>query len=110
MTAIDISTLSLDELNTLQKDVDKAVRNYEKRRKQEALAAAAATAKEMGFSLSDLVGDKAISASKGRVNPPKYRHPENPDVTWTGKGRQPAWIKEAVAKGQPLDELLIIKD
>ena len=110
MSTIDLSSLNLDELKTLQKDVEKAIRNYEKVRKAEALAAAEAKVKEMGFTLAELLGDKAASSGKGKINPPKYRHPENPEITWTGKGRQPAWIKDAVDQGKSLDDFLIIKD
>ena len=57
----------------------------------------------MGFSLSDLVGSKRMR--KGGI--PKYRHPDDPTVTWTGKGRRPDWIKSALAEGKSLDDLLI---
>jgi DNA-binding protein H-NS len=30
-------------------------------------------------------------------------------VTWSGRGRQPGWIKEALAKGKGLDDFLIGK-
>lgn len=107
MASIDLSKLDLDELKQLQKDVEKAVKNFEARRKQEALAAAEATAREMGFSLSELMGD--APKGKGAANPPKYRHPENQEVTWTGRGRQPAWIKEGLEAGKSLDDFLIAR-
>ena len=107
MASIDLSKLDLDELKQLQKDVEKAVKNFEARRKQEALAAAEATAREMGFSLSELMSD--APKGKGAANPPKYRHPENPEVTWTGRGRQPAWIKEGLESGKSLDDFLIAR-
>jgi DNA-binding protein H-NS len=25
----------------------------------------------------------------------KYRHPENPELTWTGRGKEPKWLIEA---------------
>ena len=109
MANINLDTLSLEELKALRKDTDKAIANYEKRKRQEALAAAEAAAKESGFSLAELLGDVKSGKGKSTVNPPKYRHPENPELTWTGKGRQPAWIKEAVDAGKPLDDYLIGK-
>lgn len=105
MADIDLNSLTLDELKKLQKDVNKAVESYEDRRKQEARAAVEAKAREMGFSLSELSDG---TAKKGRTpRPPKYRHPENPSLTWSGRGRQPGWIKEALANGTSLDEFLI---
>lgn len=107
MAKIELDTLSLDELQQLRKDADKAIADYEKRKRQEALAAAEAAALASGYSLSELIGDVKVRKDKGRINPPKYSHPENPKLTWTGKGRQPAWIKEAIGAGKPMDELLI---
>ena len=74
MSAIELDTMSLEELKKLRKDVDAAIKSFEDRKKKAALAELEAKAAELGFNLSDLTG----SAAKGRkVNPPKYRHPEN---------------------------------
>ena len=105
MPDINLNDMSPDELKQLRKDLDKAIENYDVRRKQDARAAAEAKAREMGFSLSELVDG---SAKKGKTpKPPKYRHPENPSLTWSGRGRQPDWIKEALENGRSKDEFLI---
>ena len=55
-----------------------------------------------GFSLKELTG-VSPARSKGRTkNPPKYRHPENPEITWTGRGRKPQWIKDAESEGKDI--------
>jgi DNA-binding protein H-NS len=41
--------------------------------------------------------------------PPKYRNPDNPAETWTGRGRQPKWIAAKLADGVALNMLLIEK-
>lgn len=104
MNTLDVYALSKDELLKLQKELEKAIRSFEDRRRNEALAAAEAKAKEMGFSLSELVGTRA---RRNNANPPKYQHPENPAKTWTGRGRQPDWIKEGLKSGKSLDAFLI---
>ncbi len=105
MADIDLDALSLDELKKLRKDVNKAVENYESRRKQDARAAVEATAREMGYSLSELTDGSSKSGKTPR--PAKYAHPENPSLTWSGRGRQPKWIKEALEDGTSLDTFLI---
>jgi len=30
---------------------------------------------------------------------PKFRHPEDPKITWSGVGRRPKWIEEALRSG-----------
>lgn len=106
MSDIDLSSLSLDELKVLQKRVNKAVETFAERQKQEALAALEMKAREMGFSLSELTGATKKSKSVGA---PKYSNPTDPSLTWTGKGRQPNWIKEGLSAGKSLDDFLIAK-
>ena len=38
---------------------------------------------------------------------PLYRNPENPAETWSGRGRPPAWVREALEAGLDLDVLEI---
>ena len=99
---MNLETLSLDELKDLRKQVEGAIKGFEKRRKKEALAAAQKAAQEHGFSLEDILSEKG--SAKGL---PKYANPADPGQTWTGRGRQPGWVKEALAKGQSLDDLAI---
>jgi DNA-binding protein H-NS len=99
----DLETLSLKELKQLHKDVLKAIANFEGRKKAEARAKVDAVAKEMGFSLTELLG--ADSRTGRAPSEAKYRHPEKPDLTWSGRGRKPNWLLEAVSAGTPLEEL-----
>lgn len=109
MDNIDLSKMSLDELQALQKNVTRALANYEERKRLEAIAALEAKAKEMGFSLAELTGATAKKKTPKALGVPKYAHPENPSVTWTGRGRQPAWIKEGLEAGRSLEDFLIAK-
>lgn len=38
---------------------------------------------------------------------PKFRNPELPSETWSGRGRQPRWVIELLAAGISLDECRI---
>jgi DNA-binding protein H-NS len=38
-----------------------------------------------------------------------YRNPCNSAETWTGRGRQPKWVREALARGLRLEDLTINK-
>jgi hypothetical protein len=38
----------------------------------------------------------------------RYRHPDHPTtLTWSGRGRQPKWVREWVEGGKSLDDLLV---
>ncbi|SER82426.1 DNA-binding protein H-NS [Tranquillimonas rosea] len=100
----DLQSMSKKELEDLRAAVDKALKDYDARKKAEARKAAEEAAKVHGFSLDDLVSGKVTGAQK---NPPKYRNPDDPKKTWTGRGRQPAWIKEALDSGRSLEDFRI---
>lgn len=105
MADIDLNALSLTELKQLEKNVAKAITSFEDRRKSEARAKVAELARELGFSFDELAGSAPIR--KRAASEPKYRHPENAEITWSGRGRKPAWIVEALAAGKSLEDFAI---
>jgi DNA-binding protein H-NS len=103
---MDLHAMSLEELKKHQKDVQKAIESFETRQLTEARAKLEEYAREMGVKLEDVMGipGKGKSKSQGL---PKYRHPENPSLTWTGKGRKPDWFNQAIEAGMSADDLKI---
>ncbi|MEL7301019.1 MAG: H-NS histone family protein [Pseudomonadota bacterium] len=102
--AVDLSKMSKAELVKLRKDVDKAIAQFDDRLRQEAMAELERKAKEMGFTLAELTGTQRKAKTK---NPPKYRNPADATQTWTGRGRQPEWIKAAKAAGKNIEKFAI---
>ena len=90
--------MSLRELRQLQKDLAKAISTYEDRHKAEARTKLDAIAKEMGYSLADLIGVEVKTTHAPAVA--KYRHPENAALTWSGRGRKPQWFAGHVNAGK----------
>jgi len=97
--------MSLKELRQLQKDLAKAISTYEDRHKAEARTKLEAIAKEMGYSLAELIGIEVKATRAAAVA--KYRHPENAAVTWSGRGRKPLWFVESLEAGKAPEELAI---
>lgn len=106
MANINLNDLSLSELKSLQKDVAKAITEFSDRKKTEAMAALEAHAKELGFSLAELTGAKKTRKSSGPGGA-KYRHPENPEVTWSGRGRKPGWFTAAIEAGKAPESMAV---
>lgn len=105
----DLNAMSRDELlehkKSLQKEinaVEKALSTLKDRERKAALAAAEKAAAEHGFSLAELAGLGGRSTRAKTVSAPKYRNPADPDQTWTGRGRRPDWIRDALEKGADL--------
>jgi DNA-binding protein H-NS len=38
---------------------------------------------------------------------PKYRNPEEPSETWSGRGKQPRWLAAALKTGHTIEEFVI---
>jgi DNA-binding protein H-NS len=83
-----------------------------------------ALAKADGYTIAELFGDDARSnveaaptakraarkSTKGRTLgkvAPKYRNPDNPKETWSGRGMQPRWLAEQVKRGKSAADFLI---
>lgn len=94
--------LNLNELLEAQKQLQEKLQAE----KDNAIAEIAERMKVMGISIADIQGffnhTKPVSSSK-----PKYRNPDNPDETWTGKGKPPNWFKTAIEKGIEKESMLI---
>lgn len=64
-----------------------------------------------GIELADLMGGEVSPSEKVKraPRPPKYRYTDEngQEQTWTGQGRQPVAIREAIAAGKTLDDFLI---
>lgn len=103
MADYDLEALSLSELKKIQKDIAKAISTYQDRQKAEARAKVEAFAKELGYSLAELIGTET-KASRAPAAA-KYRHPENSALTWSGRGRRPQWFVEALTAGKTAEDL-----
>ena len=102
----DINAMNLDQLKQLKKDIEKAINSFEARRLAEARKALEAKAAELGVSLAEIMGGKPAKGAKAAVAA-KYAHPENPSLTWSGRGRTPRWIADLEAKGGKREDYAI---
>ena len=105
MADFDLEAMSLKALRQLQKDLAKAISTYEDRHKAEARTKLEAIAKEMGYSLAELIGIE-VKATRAPALA-KYRHPENAALTWSGRGRKPLWFVAALNAGKTPEDLAI---
>ena len=56
---------------------------------------------------------KRLTISERRAYPPvypKYRNPDQPSETWTGRGKQPRWLVAQLKSGKRIDDFRIAAD
>ena len=106
---MDLSGLTVAELRALQDQVKQALKDREHQEQAKAREQILAIAQSAGISLQDLLG--AQSRGKATVSKVKvavrYRHPSDASLQWTGRGRQPKWVQDWIASGQPLDAIRV---
>lgn len=106
---MDLSTLTVPQLRDLLQLIPQEIKRREVQEKADILNEVRAFAKARGYAIEDLLGkDAKIKApvATGKVKV-KYRHPQNAELEWTGRGRKPKWVEAWVAEGGSLDNLLV---
>lgn len=102
---IDLDKLALKDLRELRARVDKAIASFDDRRRKEVVDKIEELAREHGFALNDLA-DSLTSRKRSPVAA-KYANPADSSQTWTGRGRKPRWVNEAMEAGKSLEDLAI---
>lgn len=115
--AVDLNGMSVSELSALVDQAKARIEQLKKQQYSELRRTLEAQAREAGFDIYDLFtprAGKAGSASNSssesaakRAVAPKYRNPDDKSKTWTGRGKRPHWVRDALAKGAALDSLAI---
>jgi DNA-binding protein H-NS len=121
--SIDLEGLSAKELEAV---IARAKKRKDALSRRKPIAAVrkklVAMAKADGYTIAELFGGRVAKApaapaagrarksTKGRKLgkvAPKYRNPDNPKETWSGRGMQPRWLAEQVKRGKSAADFLI---
>ena len=102
---MDLSKLSMSELKDLLQQAAKEEKSREKSEMESARNEIYAIAHRMGLPLKDLIGT-GIRKTTGKVAV-QYQYPTDSSQEWTGRGRQPRWIKAWLETGKSLDALRV---
>lgn len=103
------STMSEDELQQVIRNAERALdeRRKSKRKEIEVQIRRLADSIDMDVQLVERETKARGSSMKGAKIPPKYRHPTNAQLQWTGRGVAPKWLKELEERGRRREEFLI---
>ncbi len=116
---INLDELSIDELEKLIKQAEAALDKKRKAELKNAQAVLEKMAKELGVDPSELLKandknktprKKTAGKKKAGVRKPaavKFRDPNNSSNTWTGRGKRPLWLQDALAKGAKLEDFAV---
>jgi DNA-binding protein H-NS len=114
MAKTDLSNYNLGELKGLQFEIEKEIKSRQKDEVRKAREQILAIAQDVGVPVSALIAraggaQKAGGGKKGggQQGQARFRNPADESQTWSGRGRQPKWISEALTGGKSLDDFRI---
>jgi DNA-binding protein H-NS len=99
----DYKKLSEGELQAVIESAEKALKNIQLNKRKDVIA----QIKELAASIDatvDIHESDRKSARKGVKVPVKYRHPEDSEKTWTGRGVMPTWLQALINAGHDRSE------
>lgn len=103
MNRTDLEKFRYADLLKLQSQIEAAIEARKSEDKAELKIKLAELATKNGFSVEELYG----KPRKKKSSEVKFRHPKDASLTWTGRGRKPGWLNEAVKKGTKLESLAV---
>ncbi len=104
----DFHNKSPEELQQLIAEAQAQLKVTQRRQHKEVIAKIKELADSIGATV-DIHEHSEKEASKKVVAKAaiKYRHPDDPTKTWTGRGMRPKWLVELVNAGRDQHEFLI---
>ena len=108
MKKIDLETMSVDHLWSLHEQISKILSariTSEKRELEKRLAVL-----NRGIEGADVSQSYNANGKARRKYPrvfPKYRNPQTPSETWSGRGKQPRWLAAAIKTGRKIEDFKI---
>ena len=107
----DLDALSTDELHTLLETAQKKIAMRRQSQIYEAYEKIKSIADNSGMTIEEIIEfskNKPELKTKRKATP-KYINPENPNLTWSGRGKAPRWLATQIANGKSKSDFLIKK-
>jgi len=100
----DLSKYSIAQLRALEVQVIEELKTQHFLSISKAREQILHIARSAGMSEKELLALKPPKTPKGGTVAAKYRNPDDPAQQWTGRGRQPAWVKTWIESGKSLED------
>lgn len=103
-STIDLDSFDVDELRAITENAQQLISQKQHQRLYDAYMQFEKIAEESNSSIHEILEAGEKLEKKRNI---KYRNTDNNEETWTGRGRKPTWLVEALANGRKLEEFAI---
>lgn len=107
---IDLGTMSTDQMWQLHTEIGRLLSirlTSEKRQLEKRLAQLRRDNETPQSGAAQLERDPARERRRYPRVLPKYQNPDEPSETWSGRGKQPRWLTQALKTGHTIEEFII---
>ncbi|MGP5229448.1 H-NS histone family protein [Psychrobacter celer] len=103
-SAIDLDSLGVDELRAITENAQQLIAKKQHQRLYDAYMQFEKIAEESNTTIEEILKAGETLEKKRSI---KYRNTDNSEETWTGRGRKPTWLVEALAAGRKLEDFAV---
>ena len=101
---INLDSLNVDELRAITENAQQLITQKQHQRLHDAYIQFEKIAKESNSSIDEILKAGESLEKKRSI---KYRNTGDANETWTGRGRKPTWLLEALATGKNLEDFAV---
>jgi len=101
---IDLNNLNVDELRAITENAQQLIEQKQHQRLYDAYMQFEKIAEDSDASIEEILQAGEKLEKKRSI---KYRNTDNNEETWTGRGRKPTWLVDALAAGRKLEDFAI---
>lgn len=103
-SAIDLESLDVEQLLAISQNAQQLIEQKQHQRLYDAYAEFERIAEDSGCSIEDILAAGEVLEKKRNI---KYRNSDNHSDTWTGRGRKPTWLVDALNDGKTLEDFAV---
>lgn len=102
--AIDLDSLNVDELRAITENAQQLIEQKQHQRLHDAYVQFEQIAENANSTIEEILKAGESLEKKRNI---KYRNTENSEETWTGRGRKPTWLVEAIEAGHDIEDFAV---
>ena len=102
--AIDLENLNVDELRAITENAQQLIAKKQHQRLYDAYMQFEQIAEDSNATIEEILKAGEKLEKKRSI---KYRNTDDHSETWTGRGRKPTWLVEALAAGRDIEDFAI---
>ncbi len=103
-STINLENLDVDQLRAITENAQQLIAQKQHQRLYDAYMQFEKIAEESNSSIDEILKAGEKLEKKRSI---KYRNTKNHEETWTGRGRKPTWLVDALAAGRQISDFAL---